>query len=53
MIGGVDELRMELFRFVFRAAALEGRIYVCSDVNSKRIFSLAVGFGPDTRFLGR
>jgi hypothetical protein len=53
MTAGVKELREDLFRLIFRAAALEGKLYICQTVNSGKIVSLGAGFGPGIGFLGR
>ncbi len=53
MTGGMPELREELFCLIFRTAALEGKLYSCKHTESGKILSLAAGFGPEIRFLGR
>ena len=53
MTGGMPELREELFCLIFRTAALEGKLYYCKHIESAKILSLAAGFGPGIKFLGR
>ncbi|KAF8801575.1 hypothetical protein BYT27DRAFT_7174041 [Phlegmacium glaucopus] len=52
MTGGTPELKAVLFRLIFRAAALEGMIFVNQDPVSQKFLSVGACFGPGTRFLG-
>ncbi|KAF8801569.1 hypothetical protein BYT27DRAFT_7198117 [Phlegmacium glaucopus] len=50
--GGTPELKAVLFRLLFRAAALEGMIFVNQDPASQKFLSISACFGPGTIFLG-
>ena len=53
MTAGISSLRKDLFRLIFRTTSLEGRIYICQAISSGKILSIAAGFGPGNKFLGR
>ncbi|PPQ72879.1 hypothetical protein CVT26_003500 [Gymnopilus dilepis] len=53
MTGDSPKNSEALFRLTFRAAAIEGNIFVCQDDESDKIVALAAGFGPTSKFLGR
>ena len=53
MTGGVPKFKRDLFRLSLRAAALEGAIFICQELQSRKIVSVSVSFGPGTNWLGR
>ena len=53
MTGGVPKIKRDMFRLSLRAAALEGAIFICQELQFKKIVSVSVSFGPGTDWLGR